>query len=82
MEVTVPVVINIDFIKINNLIERVMKNIGNAIRNTFIRMNKNDKELMKLVNMRKRVKTKRLKKKYDKKINKYISDKIKKNKSK
>ena len=45
-------------------------------------MNKNDKELMKLVNMRKRVKTKGLKKKYDKKINKYISDKIKKNKSK
>lgn len=82
MEVTVPVVVNIDFIKINNLIERAMKNIGNAIRNTFIRMNKNDKELMKLVNMRKRVKTKRLKKKYDKKINKYISDKIKKNKSK
>ena len=45
MEVTVPVVINIDFIKINNLIGRAMKNIGNAIRNTFIRMNKNDKEL-------------------------------------
>lgn len=82
MEVTVPVVVNIDFIKINNLIERAMKNIGNAIRNTFIRMNKNDKELMKLVNMRKRVKTKRLKKKYDKKINKYISEKIKKNKRK
>jgi hypothetical protein len=59
-----------------NNVARVIKSANEEIRiNMYIAMNTDDKTLKHLVYMRNRVKTKRLYKKYDKKIKQYVRNK-------
>lgn len=59
-----------------NNVHRIIKSADEELRiNMYIAMNTDDKTLKHLVYMRNRVKTKRLYKKYDKKIKEYARNK-------
>lgn len=68
--------ISCSFRRFLNNVARVIKLANEDIKiNMYISMNRDDKTLKHLVYMRNRVKTKRLYKKYDKKIREYVRNK-------
>ncbi len=62
---------------VKKAIKNVCKAVVEAFRSILVPLFMNDKDFRRLVAFRNRVKTKRLKKKYDKKINNYIFRRLK-----